>query len=1331
MRSDVFLFFISALGWVPAFAADPPVPNDVASIAGSGFTFSGAVATGVASCSANVPANKNFCRFQPLYGNFYAMSATTDVSTLNSPAACFFRKPGADGTPTSAESGKPSVLTPPDRPTLNPPTPEGYKTFGFRISWLSVPEATGYLLDVSAVQNFSSFVAGYNNKDLGAVTSFDLVGLSPYTKYYYRVRAYNGGEISANSDTQYGFTKLSAPTANSLPERTSQSITATWNPVPGAIGYQVSFSENSNLSFHTLYETNNTSLVISEASPSTPLRPHTAYYYAVQAKVALPAYTSDLSNTVSTSTRYSPPQVVISNQTAVGFTVSWTPLCSAGLSGCTVNYFLDVSANSNFANFVSGFNNNPTGNRSSVVLTSLESNTTYYVRARAGDSANDPHISLHSATVSVTLKPSVPETQEALNPTSSSFTARWKLINNAYYLLDVATDRGFGAASILPNYNNKRIDAGANSAVVSGLSPTAEYYYRVSASNGTDTSDKSPAVTVRTSAEAPVANAGIHITAFSFTASWSPVNNADSYEIDVSTNADFTSFYGVYNRYSETAVSLSVTGLTVNTPFYYRVRAVAAGYPNSPNSNIVTAATLQTGTGTMEAANITATSFTAKWYPAAGASLYYLDVARNNDFSSPLDNYNNKQVSGTSCEVTGLSANTDYYYRVRSVLNGQASDNSNSVSVKTRLSSPAVSVGGRGSDKFTLTWTAVGGAARYNIRVAASETLSPPLAFSGDVVAGTSKDIVALAANTQYFYRVEASGYTNSSAAPVASVYTRLPKPVSVSVANIRTTSFTANWEAVPGAAYYQVEAASDQSFSQLVPGNRSVSTTHCTVSNLTENTQYYFRVKAFNNHTDSENSDSFPLYTAAAGPVLNNASNNDNNEVILSWSPVAGSSGYSVEAAFDPDFVNKVAKYDGTAASSRASGNRFPILDLVKFQTYYFRVRSYTTILSTVTYSEYSNVIAVTVGFSVRAYDATAVSYFGFTAGWSSLSNATYLADVSTDPAFSNLLPGYSNKPVNASPLTVTELAPSTTYYYRVRAVSGSNTSAYSNSVAVTTLPQALDATNRSVVGFTANWATVNGSSGYFLDVAKDSNFSNLLPDCNNLRVNSTAKDVVGLQPYTNYYYRVRTQAGTLTSANSNTVQVRTLLGVPVANAGGNVLKSSFAASWSPVAGAADYIIDVSSNNFAAYEDGYHDKSVNAASCNVTLTTSKASYQYRVRARNGSDVSDYSNTVTVLTDVTAIEDEAQPLVEAYPNPTAKSVTFSFFSNNENLLLTIFDSTGKKVTELINTYFAKGKHETRWEASEHNQGLYFWKLIHANGTIEAGKIVVAQQDDGQ
>src|SRR6218665_3452217 len=187
MKSNVFLFFISALGWVSAFAADPPVPNDVAGIAGSGFTFSGAVATGVASCLAHVPANKNFSRFQPLYGDFDAMSAITDVSTLNSHAACFFRVHDANSTPTSAESGKPSVLTPPDRPTLN--TPEEYKAFGFRISWSSVPEAAGYLLDVSAVENFSSFVAGYNNKDLGPVTSFGLVGLSPYSKYYYRVRA--------------------------------------------------------------------------------------------------------------------------------------------------------------------------------------------------------------------------------------------------------------------------------------------------------------------------------------------------------------------------------------------------------------------------------------------------------------------------------------------------------------------------------------------------------------------------------------------------------------------------------------------------------------------------------------------------------------------------------------------------------------------------------------------------------------------------------------------------------------------------------------------------------------------------------------------------------------------------------------------------------------------------------------------------------------------------------------------------------------------------------------------------------------------------------------
>jgi len=59
------------------------------------------------------------------------------------------------------------------------------------------------------------------------------------------------------------------------------------------------------------------------------------------------------------------------------------------------------------------------------------------------------------------------------------------------------------------------------------------------------------------------------------------------------------------------------------------------------------------------------TSFTANWNAFAGASYYLLDVSTSSSFSSFVGSYQNFVVLTTSQLVSGLTASTTYYYRLR------------------------------------------------------------------------------------------------------------------------------------------------------------------------------------------------------------------------------------------------------------------------------------------------------------------------------------------------------------------------------------------------------------------------------------------------------------------------------------------------------------------------------------------------------------------------------------------------------------------------------------------------------------------------------------------
>ncbi len=167
----------------------------------------------------------------------------------------------------------------------------------------------------------------------------------------------------------------------------------------------------------------------------------------------------------------------------------------------------------------------------------------------------------------------------------------------------------------------------------------------------------------------PTANAGSNAACTSICANWSVSTGTTAYFLDVSTSATFASFVAGYNnRNVGNVTTFSVTGLTAGTTYYYRVRA-ANPCGLSGNSGTISYATLPATPATPTAnagTNAACTSIDANWSASAGATNYYLDVSTLATFASFVAGYNNRDVHNVvTYSVTGLTAGTTYYYRVR------------------------------------------------------------------------------------------------------------------------------------------------------------------------------------------------------------------------------------------------------------------------------------------------------------------------------------------------------------------------------------------------------------------------------------------------------------------------------------------------------------------------------------------------------------------------------------------------------------------------------------------------------------------------------------------
>lgn len=273
----------------------------------------------------------------------------------------------------------------------------------------------------------------------------------------------------------------------------------------------------------------------------------------------------------------------------------------------------------------------------------------------------------------------------------------------------------------------------------------------------------------------------------------------------------------------------------------------------------------------------------------------------------------------------------------------------------------------------------------------------------------------------------------------------------------ITADGFTASWNAATDNIYVQTYelnvslANTFLSYTTYVIDPVTSALTY-SVTGLLPATNYFWRVRAtdaaLNNSayaaTQSLTTGGSGDVTPPSPPTALNATSLTSSSFTLSYTAsVSGdTTGYKVDVATDASFNTYLTGYRnkdvGLVLTTGINGT-------AQLTTYYLRVRAYDaagneSASSTTLIVQTPTAPDVIAPIEVVLDPATSLASRSFTANWEASSDnvgvTKYELDVSTDIAFGSFLGGYSAKNVgNVLAASVTNLAPLTTYYYRVRA--------------------------------------------------------------------------------------------------------------------------------------------------------------------------------------------------------------------------------------------------------------------------------------------------------